>query len=101
MPNLKIEVAHQLSEREAMRRIQNLLTEIKRDYGDRVTDLHETWTDSGGKFSFRAMGFAVSGTLRSRPGMVELSGDYPLAARPFKGKIEGMIRERAEQLLAG
>ncbi len=100
MPSLKIDVPHRLTEAEAMRRIQNLLTEIKRDYGDRVSDLRESWTDSGGTFSFRAMGFAVSGTLRSRPGIVELSGDYPLAARPFKGKIEGMIRERAEQLLA-
>jgi hypothetical protein len=101
MPSMKIEVPHQLTEAEAMRRIQNLLTEIKRDYGDRVTDLQESWTDSGGTFSFRAMGFAVSGILRSKPGVVELNGDYPLAARPFKGKIEGMIRERAEQLLAG
>lgn len=101
MPSMKIEVPHQLSEDEAMRRIQNLLTDIKRDYGDRVTDLEESWTGSGGQFSFRAMGFSVSGTLRVTPGAVELTGDYPFAARPFKGKIEGMIRERAEQLLSG
>ena len=37
MPSMTIVVPHQLTQEEAMRRIQNLLTEVKRDYGDRVT----------------------------------------------------------------
>ena len=101
MPGMNIAVSHHLTQDEAMRRIQGLLTEIKRDYGDRVTDLRETWRDDGGDFSFRAMCFSVSGSVQVRPGEVLLTGDYPLAARPFKGRIESMIRERAEQLLAG
>jgi hypothetical protein len=101
MPSLNITVPHRLDQDEAMRRIQGLLTEIKRDYGDRVTDVREAWRDDGGDFAFRAMGFSVSGSLQVRPGEVVLKGDYPLAARPFKGRIESMIRDRAEQLLAG
>jgi predicted NBD/HSP70 family sugar kinase len=100
MPGMKIVVPHTLTTEEAMGRIQNLLTEIKRDYGDRVSDLKEQWTGDRGEFSFRAMGFAVSGTLQARPGEVVLEGTYPWAAAPFKGKIESMIRDRATQLLA-
>ncbi len=46
------------------------------------------------------MGFSLSGRLDVKPGEVVMKGNYPLAAVPFKGRIEGMIRERAEQLLA-
>ena len=100
MPGMTIVIPHALTVEEAMGRIQNLLTDIKKDYGDRVSDLQEQWSDDRGEFSFRAMGFAVSGTLQVRPGEVVLNGKYPLAAVPFKSKIESMIRDRATQLLA-
>ena len=100
MPSMTIVIPHQLTPEEAMSRIQNLLGEVKNDYGDRVSDLRETWTDTGGEFSFKAMGFSVSGTLRVKPGEVEMKGNYPLAAIPLKGKIESMIRDRATKLLA-
>jgi len=100
MPGMKIVVPHTLTVEEAMARIRNLLAGIKRDYGDRVSDLEERWTGDRGEFAFRAMGFAVSGTLHVRSGEVELDGQYPWAAAPFKGKIESMIRDRATQLLS-
>jgi hypothetical protein len=65
-----------------------------------VTDLKESWSGTGGEFSFRAMGFSLSGTLAVTPNDVEMKGNFPFAAVPFKGKIESMIRTRAEQLLA-
>lgn len=99
MPSMTITVPHQLSQEEAMGRIKRLLGEVKNDYGDRVTDLKENWTDTGGEFSLRAMGFNISGTLQVKPGEIELKGNYPFAAMPLKGKIESTIRERAEQLL--
>jgi len=100
MPSMTIVVPHQLTQEEAMRRIQNLLAEVKRDYGDRVSDLKETWSGNSGEFSFKAMGFSLSGRMDVTPGEVVMKGNYPLAAAPFKGKIESMIRDRAEQLLA-
>ena len=59
MPSMTIVVPHQLTQEEAMRRIQNLLGDVKRDYGDRVTDLKETWSGNSGEFSFKAMGFSA------------------------------------------
>ena len=100
MPKLNVVVPHRLSQDEAKARIQNLLTDLKTQYAGRFEDLQESWSDHEGRFSVRAMGFKVSGTLAIRPSDVELSGDLPLAATPFKGRIEEVIRERAERLLA-
>lgn len=100
MPSMTIVIPHSLTQDEAMGRIKNLLAEVKNDYGNTVTDLQERWTEEGGEFSFRAMGLAVSGTLAVTPSEVQLKGSYPLAATPFKGKIEATIRSRAAALLA-
>src|SRR3712207_7189321 len=50
------------------------------------TDLQETWTGNDGRFSVRAMGFNVSGTIAVEPARVALDADLPLAATPFKGR---------------
>ena len=99
MPSMNMKIPHQLTPEEAMSRIQRLLTEVKAEHGDRVTDLQESWSGNRGEFAFKAMGFAVSGTLDVRPGEVELNGNYPLAARPFKGRIESLVRDQATRLL--
>ena len=100
MPRMHVVVPHRLSQDEAKARIQNLLTDLKSQYSGRFEDLEESWSDHQGQFSLRAMGFKVSGTLAVKPSEVELSGDLPFAAAPFKGRIEEVIRERAERLLA-
>jgi hypothetical protein len=100
MPKLDMTVPHRLSQDKALRRIQGLLGEVKTQFADKISNLHEEWNGSSGNFSFSAMGFSVSGTLAVRPSEVELSGDLPLAAAFLKGKIEATIRERAETLLA-
>jgi predicted NBD/HSP70 family sugar kinase len=100
MPRMTIEVPHRLGTAEAKRRIQGLLGEVKSEFGDRITDLRETWTGDRADFSFRAMGFAIAGVLEVETDRVRLSGTYPLAAVPFRGRIEQVIRSRAEALLS-
>lgn len=100
MPRLNMSVSHRLSQDEALKRTQSLFGEVKTQFADKISNLHEEWNGSSGNFSFSAMGFSVSGTLTVKPSEVELSGDLPLAAAFLKGKIEATIRERAETLLA-
>jgi len=97
---MKMTVPHALGTDEAMRRIQNLLTDLKRDHGDQISDLKENWTDDGGTFSFKAMGFSLKGSMNVQPDSVTVEGDLPFAAVPFRDKIESMFRERATELLA-
>ena len=100
MPKLSIDVPHRLSEEEALTRIQTMLGDMKRQYATYFSDLEETWTGNDGRFSVKAMGFNVSGTIAVEPARVALNADLPLAATPFKGRIEQAIREEAERLLA-
>ncbi len=99
MPKSTVTVSHQLGKQEALERIKSILVKAKEQYGDRISDLQENWDDNGGTFSFRAMGFKISGTLKVTDTDVEIVGDYPFAALPFKGTIEATLRERAERLL--
>ena len=100
MAKLNMVVSHRLTQDEAVKRIKTLLGEVKNQFTDKISDLREEWNGNRGNFSFSVMGFSVAGILIVKPSEVELSGNLPLAASFFKGKIESTIRERAETLLA-
>jgi len=99
MPKLNMTVAHKLSQDEALLRIKGLLGEVKTEFAGKISNLKEDWSGNRGTFSFSAMGFGVSGVLTVHESRVELAGNLPFAALPFKGKVEATIRERAEKLL--
>ena len=100
MPKLNMAVSHKLTQDEAVKRIKNLLNEVKTRHADKISDLHEEWDGNMGKFRFSAMGFHVSGTLTVNASQVEISGNLPFAAMLFKRKIQSAITDRAEKLLA-
>ncbi|MGH7767583.1 MAG: polyhydroxyalkanoic acid system family protein [Candidatus Binatia bacterium] len=100
MPKLNMTVAHRLSQAEAVKRIRGLLENVKTEFADKVSDVHEEWNGNTGTFSFSALGFPVSGVLTVTPSEVEISGDLPFLAAVYKKKIESTIREQAESLLA-
>ena len=100
MSKLNIVVSHQLTQKEAGERIQGLLTQMKRDYGDNIKDLNENWSENSCRFSFTVMGSAITGTLDILSDEVHINGDLPFAASFFKGKIEETIREKATDLLS-
>jgi hypothetical protein len=99
VPKMNVTVPHQLGRADALQRLKSLLSDMKQQYGDKVTDLQENWTDAGGTFSFKAMGFKLSGKLNVTDTEMQLDGDLPWAAKPFQGTVETTIRERAERLL--
>ena len=100
MPKMSVTVLHQLGQAAALARVQTMIGSLKQQYGDQITDLQEQWTGSSGEFSLKAMGFHVSGRLHVTETAVEMDGNLPLMAAPFKGQIEQMIRQEAERLLA-
>ncbi len=91
---------HKLSQDEAVERTHGLLDRVKNDFGDQVSDLTERWEGNVCQFSFSVRGFSISGTLTVKPSEVELSGDLPWLAFLFREKIESIIREKAEEVLA-
>jgi hypothetical protein len=101
MPSIQVTTHHKLTEHEAMSRIKNLVTQLKHDHGDKISNMQEEWHARSGKFSFSFHGLALSGTVELHPGTVEIHGKLPLAVSLFRGKIKDVIREKAKELLEG
>jgi hypothetical protein len=100
MPKSNVTVDHTLGKDEALTRLKGMLDQVKQNYGSQVSDLEESWTDNGGSFAFKAMGFKISGEMLVTDSLVSIDADFPWAAKPFQGTIETTIRERAERLLS-
>jgi len=100
MPVLNIAVPHSLRPEEAVERIQKLVSGVKTKFADKVSDVREKWSGNNGEFSFKAMGFDISGTVEVDNREVRIQSNLPFAAMMFKSRIESTIREKATELLA-
>jgi hypothetical protein len=100
MASLNMSIPFSISHEEALKRIKNLLTETKKEHGDKIDNLKEHWDGNVGTFSFTAKGYDISGTLTVEDSTVELNGKIPFAVSLFKGAITRAINEKAGELLA-
>jgi hypothetical protein len=99
MANFDMSVPHQLTQEEALKRIQHALAEIKKEHGDKVSNLSEKWTGNTGEFSLTVMGFDIAGKLVVNASNVAIDAELPFAASLFKGKIKELIGGKAGELL--
>ena len=100
MANLEVTIPHNLSEEEALRRLKNQFTEMKKEHGDKISNLKEEWNGNIGNFSFTAQGFDIEGTITVNPSTVELEGKIPFALSLFKGAITKTIQQQATKVLS-
>jgi hypothetical protein len=100
MPKIDVSVPHSLGQTAAVERIQKLVTQVKAQFADRVSNVRETWKENVGEFEMTVMGFDVSGVIRVETDQIHMSGQIPFAALPFRGRIESAIRDKAKTLLA-
>ena len=99
MPKFNMKIPHKLGQDEALKRIHVFLGKMKEQYADLICDVSEQWKENSCQFSFSVMRFSASGSMTVDPVELSISGSLPLVALPLKGKIESIIRERAEKLL--
>ncbi|MFZ4589404.1 MAG: polyhydroxyalkanoic acid system family protein [Ignavibacteria bacterium] len=99
MPKIELNIPHELSQAEALNRIQQFLPLLKAEHSDKIKDLEESWNGTTGVFNFKISGFKVSGTLQVCDNFVVIIGELPFAALLFKGQIEENIRTKAMELL--
>ena len=100
MSSLKLNIPHGLSKEEALTRIKNLLSNLKEDKKDIVSDVQENWQDNKGNFSFKAKGFDLAGDIIVNDSDVQINSDLPFAVSFFKGAIGDMITKKTKELLA-
>jgi len=100
MPKIDVTVPHELGQNAAIERIQKLVSQVKAQFADRVSNVRETWKENVGEFQMTVMGFDVSGVIHVESDQIRMKGQIPFAALPFKGRIESAIRDKAKTLLA-
>jgi hypothetical protein len=99
MPKINLSVPHNLGQDEAKKRIAGLLADTRSRFAGQVSNVVESWNGYADAFSFEAMGFSVRGNLNVQPAQVIIELNLPLAAYPFKGRVENEILTHARQLL--
>ena len=99
MPKIHLSIPHNLPVNDAQSKVKTLLSSIRTQYSDSISDLEESWSGNTGRFKFKAMGFKVSGVIVFDNNSVNLTGDIPFLALPFKGKIEAAILAEANKIL--
>ena len=97
MPSFNMEVPHALGRAAAVERLQQFIDKV-RTRSD-VSDLTESWTDNVLNFSFKTFGLTVEGSATVEDGRVLMDGKLPLAAAPFRGRIEGSIHDELQKIL--
>jgi len=101
MPTLNITVSHQLTQAEATERLKKKRTEVKEQNTYTVSNLQETWTTPNSlDFSFKILGFSLTGTVESLESSVRIVVALPAAALLMKGTIESQVRRELEQVLS-
>ena len=100
MPSYHISVPHSLGLVTARTRLDKFLEDVRRDYAAYLGDVSGAWNDHCLDFRFHAAGLPISGKLAVEETSVQVSGQLPLAAALFRGRIEQTIRDELTKLLS-
>jgi hypothetical protein len=100
MPSFQAEVKHALGQDQALERLKGFLEKVREKYKDQVSKLDGQWNDNVLQFALTTYGFKINGTLAVDDQTARLDGQMPVAALPFRGKIEKSICEALEKALA-
>jgi hypothetical protein len=100
MPQLNLDIPHTLDPDDAMQRIKKNIVAARTIHHDRLSEFREEWRDHTLSFAFKALGFAVSGTVAIERECVRLAAALPLSLMFFKGAIEDRIRREVDGILA-
>jgi len=100
MSKMKVSVPHNLTIDDAKQRLENFIGILKQEYGSNLDNVKEDWNGNQGTFSFKAMGMPIEGNIYVESREVNIEGNLPMAAIPFKGKIESTIQDQLRTLLS-
>ena len=102
MAQFNVSVLHQTTRDDAIEKLRGFSEKIRDEFAGQVSDLAETWDDDGNlQFAFKAMGMAVDGTVKTDSDKVDVSGNLPFTALPFRGLIEQTIADKIGEALNG
>jgi hypothetical protein len=99
MPKVHVEVPHKLKEEEAITRLKGMIADLNRVFADKIHHVKEEWEQNTNHFQYDVMGFHVAGLLQVLPQQAVLEAELPIAALPFKKRIEDLVKQQMGDLL--
>jgi hypothetical protein len=100
MPSLHVRVPHMLPQQEARERLIRFIDLLREHYGDRVSDLQQSWDGDTLQFRFKAYGFKLEGQITVADHELDAQAKLPLSAMIFRHRIEAAIRDELARLMA-
>ena len=101
MPSFNVTVPHDDEHAVVAERLKAFAEKVRGISTVSVTEIVEEWDDAGNlNFSFKAMGFKVSGRLETKMTAVHVQGTIPFAALPFRGAIEKEVAAKIREAIS-
>jgi hypothetical protein len=100
MPGFSTEISHTLGKPEATTRLKSFVEDVQERFKDQVSQVDGAWNENVLDFSLTTFGLTVKGSLTVDESAARVSGQLPLAAMPFRGKIEQSIADELKQALS-
>jgi len=98
MPKIELHHRTSLSISEIKEKAEKLINDALDEFRDKISGVQQQWRENILFFSFRAMGFSVSGEAEARDNLIIVRAKLPFAAGMFKNKIRGKFEEKAREL---
>ena len=100
MPKISISVPHEHGRSAAIEKLKCFSEKMRDNMPDGVSSVEETWGDDGRlSFKVQGMGIEIAGILEPNESDVQLTGQLPFAALPFRGLIESQLKTGLEDAL--
>jgi hypothetical protein len=100
MPSFSAEVPHTLGQAEATDRLKNFVQDAQQRFEEHVSEMDGSWNDNVLDFSLSTFGMKIAGTMTVDDSAARVAGQLPLAAMPFRGRIQQMIAAELQQALS-
>lgn len=100
MPKFKVSVPHQSERTVVITKLKVFMHAAKKNSPVELTDIEESWDDNGNlNFAFCAMGFRIVGQMLTEGQLVQIIGDLPFAALPFRGALESQLESHIREAM--
>lgn len=101
MPSFKVTVPHEHPPQAIAQKLRGFAEQVRAENAQQVTQVVEIWDEHGNlDFSFKAFGFSISGRMEHIAQAVQVQGNLPLAAWPFRSMVEQKIVETIQKIIS-
>lgn len=99
MPNVTVTVPHQHSKAEARRRVEEVIAQIRQQYGGLLGRVDERWEGDTLHFTVAAMGAAISGRAFLEEHAVRFEVELPWPLALLAGPVKDTLEQQGQKLL--